>query len=286
MIKLFACDLDGTLLNCLHAVDGSILRSLREVTSSGAQVTIATGRTVERAADMGFEDVPMNVVCSNGALIRDAEGRLLKSFPMDKAALEELLVTFPGACFECVAPEGTYVRGTREQREAGFRKQGPLHRIIFRSRTAVRAALDRGIRYEVPVGEILEHDICKINCRVPDAALRAGIAAHLAAHGDVFCDAPFQPVMFEITDRAVNKGASVSWLARHLGAGDDEVAVYGDGGNDIVMLERFGHSYATANGSDAAKAAASRTIGSCAFHAVPRHMVETVRRERGRVTIA
>ena len=33
------------------------------------------------------------------------------------------------------------------------------------------------------------------------------------------------------------------------GIEEDEIAVYGDGGNDLVMLRRFRHSYATANGS-------------------------------------
>ena len=37
------------------------------------------------------------------------------------------------------------------------------------------------------------------------------------------------------------------------------------------------------NGSDAAKLAAGNVIGSCAFHAVPRHMVKTVR-EQGSVS--
>ena len=45
------------------------------------------------------------------------------------------------------------------------------------------------------------------------------------------------------------------------------------------MLERFSHSYATSNASDDAKRAAGNVIGSCALHAVPRHMLVTVRRE-------
>lgn len=56
-----------------------------------------------------------------------------------------------------------------------------------------------------------------------------------------------------------------------------EVAVYGDGGNDLVMLDRFEHSFATSNASDAAKQAAGTVIGNCAFHAVPKHMLKTLR---------
>ena len=99
-------------------------------------------------------------------------------------------------------------------------------------------------------------------------------------------NAPFNPAMFEITDRACNKGESVAWLANYLGFSEDEVAVYGDGGNDIVMLDRFEHAYATSNGSDAAKRAAGNVIGNCAAHAVPRHMVATLRNDRNRTVIS
>ena len=51
------------------------------------------------------------------------------------------------------------------------------------------------------------------------------------------------------------------------------------------MLKRFRHSYATKNGSDAAKAAASATIGSCMAHAVPKHMLATMRKQNSRTVI-
>lgn len=66
---------------------------------------------------------------------------------------------------------------------------------------------------------------------------------------------------------------------------EDEVAVYGDGGNDIAMLKRFRHSYATKNGSDVARAAASAIIGSCATHAVPKHMLATMHKQNSRTVI-
>ena len=127
--------------------------------------------------------------------------------------------------------------------------------------------------------------MCKINCRVTSEELDRELKAFLADHADTVVNAPFDPVMFEITDKDCNKGESVAWLGRYYGIGEDEIAVYGDGGNDLVMLSRFRHSYATANGSDEAKAAASATIGRCEFHAVPRHILKTLRSQQ-RVQIA
>ena len=92
-------------------------------------------------------------------------------------------------------------------------------------------------------------------------------------------NASFDGDLFELTDARVNKGEAVAWLAGHLGIAESDVAVYGDGGNDLAMLERFSHAYAPKGASEAAKLAASHVIGSCAHHAVSRHMLMTCRRE-------
>ena len=117
----------------------------------------------------------------------------------------------------------------------------------------------------------------KVNAHLQGPGLAQDVHAFLARHADVATNAPFDPCMFEITAAGVNKGEALAWLAARLGIAEDEVAVYGDGGNDVVMLERFRHAYATANGSPAAKRAAGTVIGSCATYAVPRHVVRTLR---------
>ena len=139
--------------------------------------------------------------------------------------------------------------------------------------------------FDQSIGDILRHDVCKINCRVTSPELERDLKVYLAERSDRVVNAPFDPVMFEITDASCNKGESVAWLASYYGIAEDEVAVYGDGGNDIAMLKRFRHSYATKNGSDAAKAAASATIGSCMAHAVPKHMLTTMRKQNSRTII-
>ena len=45
------------------------------------------------------------------------------------------------------------------------------------------------------------------------------------SRSDRVVNAPFDPVMFEITDVACNKGESVAWLAGYYGIAEDEVAV-------------------------------------------------------------
>ena len=143
------------------------------------------------------------------------------------------------------------------------------------------------MRFDQTMAQVLERDICKFNVRTPDEGLGRELSAYLAERPDALVNAPFKPVMFEISRADVNKGAALAWLAAHLGIAEDEVAVYGDGGNDIQMLERFAHAYAPSNANAAAKRAAGTVIGSNVAYAVPRHMVRTVRAParsvRGRV---
>ena len=244
MIKLFASDLDGTLFNALHQTDGAILRRLRRVLAAGRRVALATGRWSKTGAELGFGDLPLEVVCGNGAFVYGAGGELLRSVEIDPATVEELLRAFPTCCLVCVSTDGTFVRGSREDQLAGYLPpSGAMGRLVL------------------------------------DPGLKAELAAFVDDHADTLVNASFDGDLFELTEASVDKGEALAWLAGHLGMTEDEVAVYGDGGNDIAMLERFDHAYATSNASDEAKRAAGNVIGSCAQHAVPRHMLATVRRE-------
>ena len=284
MIKLFASDLDGTLLNGLHETDRTIRGAIKTAIELGAHVVPATGRSVLPMGDHGFTGLKIDAVCANGSIVRGQNGELLKAFTVDPAFVEELLRAFPQICFDCCTPDGMFSSGSYEMHQAGFKRDGLLRRIVMRGMRARGGAHEEQF-FDQSLSSILSHEVCKINCRVTSEELDRELKVFLADHADTVVNAPFDPVMFEITDKDCNKGESVAWLGRYYGIGEDEIAVYGDGGNDLVMLSRFRHSYATANGSDEAKAAASATIGRCELHAVPRHILKTLRGQQ-RVQIA
>ncbi len=278
LIKLFASDLDGTLYNGLHQTDGGIVRRLRRVVGAGRHVALATGRWSSTGAELGFGDLPLEVVCGNGAFVYGASGELLRSVEIDPATVEELLRAFPTCCLVCVSADGTFVRGSRADQLAGYL---PPHGLLgrFVAWQARRRGPGADMVFDQTEADVLAHPICKVNCRVPDAGLKAELAAFVGERADTLVNASFDGDLFELTEASVNKGEALAWLAGHLGMTEDEVAVYGDGGNDLAMLERFDHAYATSNASEAAKRAAGNVIGSCTLHAVPRHMLTTVRRD-------
>lgn len=278
MIRLFASDLDGTLFNALHEADRAVRRGVSVALGAGRHVALATGRWASTPAELGFPNMPLELVCGNGAFVYGSDGELLRRVPIDSETVEELLSRFPTICATCVTAGGTLVRGTRDQQLASYRpSRGLLGRVAsWRFR---RSPGSTGTRYDQTDAEVLRHEVCKLNVRTEDAGLRRELDAFVAEHASTLVNASFDGDLFELTAAGVDKGEAVAWLARHLGMDEGEVAVYGDGGNDLAMLERFEHAYATSGASPAAKRAAGSVIGSCALHAVPRHIARTVRRE-------
>jgi Cof subfamily protein (haloacid dehalogenase superfamily) len=65
-----------------------------------------------------------------------------------------------------------------------------------------------------------------------------------------------QPFYLDFTHPLANKGAALSELAKMLGIPVTEVAVIGDGGNDIAMFERSGLSIAMGNAGPQVQGAA------------------------------
>ena len=277
MIKLFASDLDDTLLGAFHGVDAPVRAAIREVTESGAHFAIATGRSMRSNHDFGFEGLEVEAIGANGSVIYGRDGEVLKHFTMDPVVLEEMLRAFPQVCFECVGVSHTYVTGSMEHQQRNFQLDGPLKRIAMRGMRSNRARMLETCLFDQPVEEIMKHHIGKVNTRVSDPGLERELKAFIAERSDVLANTPFNPAMFEISDVDINKGTAVAWLARYLGFSEDEVAVYGDGGNDVPMLDRFIHAYATNCACDEAKAASLAVVGSNVLYAVPRHMVRTVR---------
>lgn len=284
MIRLFASDLDGTLLGATHSVTRPVAASIRRVVESGARFAIATGRTFRSPGDFGFGGLPCDVVCANGSIVLSREGEVLRFATLDPAFVEEALTAFPEAPFLCIGRRHSYVCTSREAYDAEYVAHGLVTRV--KDYVRLRAMHAPGMRaademlYDQAPSTILENEICKINCRTTDPGLIRELDAFFAERSDKVVNAPFNPSMFEVTRVGVDKGEAIAWLASNYGIEEAEVAVYGDGGNDIAMLERFaphGHAYAPHGSCDDAKRAASEVIGSNVLYAVPRHMVRTVR---------
>ena len=159
MIKMFASDLDGTLLNALHEADGTIRRVIRELTEAGLHVVPATGRSTLPIGEHGFTGLPLDACCSNGSIVRDSHGEVLKTWTIDPQVTEELLKEFPDICFDCSTPDGMFSSGSFEMHQAGFKKDSPIKRIVMRGMRA-RGGYHEEQYFDQSIGDILRHDVC------------------------------------------------------------------------------------------------------------------------------
>lgn len=268
-MKMFVCDLDGTLLNEAHETDEKILRCLEQVRRRGCSFAVATGRNkngIQR--NQGLWEAPVYLIIMNGACILDMERNVIFRQSMDPDFVKELFLKFPECHFECIVEDRTYVRISRHEYMEDFQQ-----RSIWRN-TWVRKPPEAFEKYlsqyvfDAEVSEICSREILKINCLELDPERYRRLEDHIRQNSDKAVNAPFEPNVFELTDPEAEKGRAVERLMGMVGAEREEVAVFGDGDNDVSMLSRFPHSYAMENATPKAKAAASEVIGHYRDYAV------------------
>jgi len=105
--------------------------------------------------------------------------------------------------------------------------------------------------------------VAKIVGASPDferlAACERDVRAVLAGEATV---ARSQTYYLDITHPLANKGTAFSGIAKLLAVPTTDIAVIGDGGNDIAMFERCGLSISMGNGSPEVRRAADLVTGS------------------------
>lgn len=284
MIRLFACDLDGTLLNEQHEFDEIIYDAIDEVIKNKKYFTIATGRHMfySRRKNMNLRNLPIYTICMNGAMIYDPNGNIIYKKTLNKEILKDFLIEFPEVNFECIGIDRIYIRNNKETYIAEFLKKSKENadfQLSYLNEFIKDCVFDQSVE------EILSHDIFKCNFMIQDEKVKERLNKKIYSYRNEIVNAPFNEEFYEITDIAVNKQVAVSKLASKLNIDEDEVAVYGDGGNDLEMLSHFKYSYATSNASNNALKAANFMIGNCKDHAVPHHIKLTLISEKNDETL-
>ncbi len=256
MIRLFATDLDGTLLRSDGTVSERTRAALRAATDAGLLVAFVTGRpprwldeVIETTGHLGV------AVGANGAVLYDmANESILQAHYLEPDALANLTATlreaFPEVQFAAeygdrFAAEPGYVhdwavnpRTDRRGRPMPPPHVGPLSEVI--SRPAVKLlAKDRA----ADADEFLTH-----------AESLLGTSATLT-HSSSFG-------LLEIAAFGVTKASGLAELASGHGIAAEEVVAIGDMPNDVPMLRWAGRSYAVANAHPSALEAADEVVTS------------------------
>lgn len=279
MIKLFASDLDGTLLARSHQFDELIKATVEKIVRENAVFTISTGRDCSMTELNGVEN-KIYRICMNGALIMSPEGETLKLDLIDKDILKIILEEFDDLDLEFITPYKTY---TKQSKEEFFEK---MERMPHPDGDNVEVAkffmenISKRLVFDQSKEEILSKDVCKINSHLQPGKSYNRLYKFLEKYSSSIVNAPCDKNLIEITKQGVNKGNAVHWLGQYLHIEDDEIAVYGDGGNDLQMLSMFEHSYAPCTALEEAKYAANNQLGPYYEYSVARNMLETLAKQK------
>lgn len=243
MIKLIACDMDGTLLDSAKRLPAELPEVIAKLKEKGVLFCVASGRqyaSLRLDFDAYADDILF--ICENGALVMQRDQRVLID-PIDPSFIS-------GVVTAAKSLEGVYPVVCRAD-------------VALIEKTASDEFI-RSTRMYYPSVEVVEDltalgrlpDVCKVafydegdaqTHELP--ALRAKLEGPLSItlSGEHWVD---------VMKPGVNKGCAMRGIQQKLGISAAECMAFGDYLNDCELLQAVSESYAMENAHPALKALA------------------------------
>jgi len=235
-------DVDGTLVNDDKKLTSRAASAVAELRASGIAFSVISSRP-PRGLRLLLEPLQITTPIGgfNGGVIATTDLSIITEHLLSPAVARRTVDmldihgvqvwVFSGQDWLVRDSDGSYV--DVEERTVGFRAK-----IVKNFEASLDAA-------------------AKIVGVSSDFALLARCESNMrAALADNSSVARSQPYYLDITHPLANKGAALSEIAKLLTVPLAEIAVIGDGGNDVVMFERSGLSIAMGNAGPEVRQAA------------------------------
>jgi Cof subfamily protein (haloacid dehalogenase superfamily) len=260
---MFVSDLDGTLLNAEHECDRRIITCVQDVLNHDCEFVIATGRSVHGVKQCKeLWNLPVPVVALNGAIILDKEKQTLFKRSIPPQIISELIAMLPDCHLEYETDEATLVMLSRDEYFKQFAAAWRIQPVLKTGGTELFERFFERHIFDCSAEMIAHSEILKINIMEQNSERINRIDSFLELLENQVMNAQFQNGIYELTARTVSKLSGLHKLLENYSIRRDEVAVFGDGGNDIEMLCGFPNSFAVENGCVEAKKAAAHIIKS------------------------
>jgi Cof subfamily protein (haloacid dehalogenase superfamily) len=251
-IRVFAVDVDGTLLDSSHQLRAEVRDALGELSASGVNIVLATAR-----GPMALREIVRKLsfspflVCFSGAWIgkMDRQSLTLTSVLSDKR------IAAPSARSIL---ESAFVRNIEPNvfTPEAWRVRTITNEILAESRIVESDPL---ITLDL-LGDEEEPSKIMLMTAEGEAAQELRTIANLVQS---LSTATFsKPNYLEIIASETNKAKALVDLTKTLGLSLSQVAAIGDGENDVEMLEEAGLGIAMGNGCERAKLAADWLVGT------------------------
>ncbi|KAB2024716.1 hypothetical protein ES319_D06G105100v1 [Gossypium barbadense] len=251
--KYIFCDMDGTLLNSKSQVSLTNARALKEASSRGLKIVIATGKarpaaiTVLQMVDLAGKDGIISEhspgVFLQGLLVYGINGREIFKRNLDPIVCRE-------AGHYSLEHKVPLVAFCQDRCLTLFNHPlvDTLHTVYHEPKAEIMPSVEHLVT-AADIQKLIFFDTAE------------GIATNLRpywseATKDHASVVQAVPDMLEIVPFGTSKGSGVKLLLDHLGVSSKEIMAIGDGENDMEMLELASLGVALSNGSDKTKAVA------------------------------
>lgn len=242
-IKLVAVDIDGTFVRSDYTYDEvrfqHVLSCMKD---AGCQFVVASGNQYYQLRDLfpGYYD-ELSFVAENGTYVKDHK-ELVFTANMPKETVEDVL----DVCSEYSEIRNVLcgVKSAYCQRGAVSQEFFDLTKIYYHRLEWIddlKKADDQILKFAPTVLEEKTYDYYELFCR----RLKGKVEPVTSGHGSIDLIVP-----------GCHKASGLKRLVERWGLVPEQCAAFGDGGNDIEMLNYCGHSYAMENASSEVKKAA------------------------------
>ena len=244
-IKLIALDLDGTLLTTDKRITARTRAAIEECEKRGIEIVPATGRAM-RAVPAEILELPgvRYGIFTNGASVWDIrEEKSIAAQYIDwQTALKaiEILERYPMLYDLYIEGRGICEAQFLERLEE-FGVPPENCRIIRISRQPVPNLIAYLKEFHPPVQ--------KINLIFREKAVKAEVRRELSQI-DALSVTSSLPWNLEVNAQGATKGGGLERLRAHLNISREETMAFGDGENDLPMLQAAGLGIAMENGAD------------------------------------
>jgi Cof subfamily protein (haloacid dehalogenase superfamily) len=258
--KLIASDLDGTLLNSAHQVNDFTAETLQVLQDRGLQLVIATGRHfLDVAGIRAALGIRAHLITSNGARVHAPDDTLIHHRDVDPATARALT--------DRKFADGTLLNFYLDDEwliDQPSERLGSMHK-------------DSGFTYRIT--DLARHDghgVAKVlYVAQHDHLLEVEAKLH-ACFGDTVTITFSAPNCLEVMAPGVTKGSALQMILDRLSIDAAHCLAFGDGQNDIELLQLAGHPRLMGNAHPrlAEQLPLARRIGSNEQSAVAAHLRE------------
>lgn len=245
--KLILLDLDGTLLTSEKTISPANYQALRRLAAQGVHIVPSTGRFYSGMPQVVRElDFVRYAITVNGAQVYDArEDKILAREDIqlpDAFQVFDALDALP-VIYDCFLDGWGYMTQALYDQIDNYIADPRTNHMV----KTLRQPVPELRQYLLEQGRPLQ----KIQMFFRDMGARESALESLPKSFPHMAVSSSIPNNIEINAKNANKGHALRFLCRYLGVDIAESMAFGDGSNDLSMIQAAGIGVAMANGEDA-----------------------------------